>query len=70
MILYHVTYLSVHWMYMLIMVIFNTTFWCTLIATNFKTKNFVSVLYAKYGDYSTYNIDEYNYVTTPSSLQA
>ena len=41
---------------MLIMVIFNTKFRCTLIAINFQTKNVVSILYAKYGDYgiSTY----------------
>ena len=41
----------VYWMYMLIMVIFKTKFRCTLIAMNFQTKNIVSVLYAKYGDY-------------------
>ena len=35
---------------MLIMVIYNTKFRCTLIAMNFQTKN-VSVVYAKYGDY-------------------
>ena len=33
------------------MVIFNTKFRCMLIAINFQTNNFVSVLYAKYGDY-------------------
>ena len=41
---------------MLIMVIFNTKFRCTavrLIAMYFQTKNVVSVLYAKYGDYGT-----------------
>ena len=36
---------------MFITVIFNTKFRCTLIAMNFQTKNVVSVLYAKYGDY-------------------
>ena len=41
----------VYWMCMLIMVIFNTKFRCTLIALCFQTKIFVSVLYAKYGDY-------------------
>ena len=41
----------VYWMCMLIMVIFNTEFRCTLIAMNYQTKNVVSVLYAKYGDY-------------------
>ena len=40
-------------MCMLIMVIFNTKFRCMLIAINFHAKNFVSVLYAKYGDYGT-----------------
>ena len=41
-------------MCMLIMVIFNTKFMCMLISMNFQTKNFVSVLYAKYGVYSNY----------------
>ena len=36
---------------MLIMVIFNTKFRCMLIAMYFQTIKFVSVLYAKYGDY-------------------
>ena len=41
-------------MCMLIMVIFNTKFRCTLIAMNLQTKICVSVLYAKYSDYGTF----------------
>ena len=48
----------VYWMCMLIMVIFNTKFRCTLIAINFQIKNFVSVLHAKYGDYGMYIFDK------------
>ena len=45
-------------MCILIMVIFNTKFRCTLIAMDFQTKIFVSVLYAKYGDYVTSKSNE------------
>ena len=38
------------------MVIFSTKFRCTLIAMYFQTKNFVSILYAKYGDYGIYRL--------------
>ena len=37
------------------MAIFNTKCRCTLIAMYFQTKPFVSVLYAKYGDYGILN---------------
>ena len=55
---------------MLIVVIFNTKFRCMLIAINFKTKNLVSVLYAKYDDYGELiGPDLFNYhgaINTPS----